>query len=149
ELYQSAVSCYQHGEISSALSKLERVLELHRQSPVSAVPDRAAQYQSFYNQIRSERDAARNAYAEGRRHLTDKNFTKALEICADFLKKSPIDPMFQALKLETEEQQRQEQSSFIAEVSRRVEKETDLDRRVNILKEAAERYPDEPHFQQS
>ena len=34
-------------------------------------------------------------------------------------------------------------------MARRVEAEPDLDRRVNILKEASERYPDEPHFQQS
>ena len=149
QLYQSAVNCYQDGEVSSALSKLERVLELHRQSPDSAIPDRDAQYQSLYNQIRTEREAARNSYAEGRRHLADRNFARALELCAEFLKKSPGDPMFQALKLEAEEQQRQEQSSFIAEVARRVEAEADLDRRVNILKEAAERYPDEPHFQQS
>jgi eukaryotic-like serine/threonine-protein kinase len=149
QLYQSAVNCYQHGEVSSALSKLERVLELHRQSPDSAIPDRDAQYQSLYNQIRTEREAARSSYAEGRRHLADRNFARALELCAEFLKKSPGDPMFQALKLEAEEQQRQEQSSFIADVSRRVEAEADLDRRVNILKEAAERYPDEPHFQQS
>src|ERR1017187_6506681 len=149
KLYQLAVSCYQHGEVSSALSKLERVLELHRQSPDSAIPDRDAQYQSLYNQIRSEKEAARSSYAEGRRHLADRNFARALELCAEFLKKSPGDPMFQALKLEAEEQQRQEQSSFIADVARRVESEADLDRRVNILKEATERYPDEPHFQQS
>jgi eukaryotic-like serine/threonine-protein kinase len=148
ELYQSALDCYQHGEISSALSKLERVLELHSQSPASALPDRAAQYQSFYNQVRTERDAARSTYAEGRRHLTDKNFAKALEVCGEFLKKSPEDRMFQALKLEIEEQQRQEQSAYIADVARRVEGEADLDRRVSILKEAAERYPEEPHFQQ-
>jgi serine/threonine-protein kinase len=149
KLYQSAVNCYQHGEVSSALSKLERVLELHREHPDSATPEREAQYQSFYNQVRSERELARSYYAEGRRHLADKNFAKALELCAEFLKKSPGDPMFQALKLEAEEQQRQEQSSFIAEVARRVEAEVDLDRRVSILKEAAERYPEEPHFQQS
>src|SRR5581483_4684007 len=65
------------------------------------------------------------------------------------LKKSPGDPMFQALKLEAEEQERQEQSAFIAEIARRVEAEPDLDRRVNILKEAVDRYPNEPHFQQS
>src|ERR1700722_5561416 len=149
QLYQSAVNCYQHGEVSSALSKLERVLELRRQSPDSAIPDRDAQYQSFYNQIRTEKDAARSSYAEGRRYLADKNFAKALALCEDFLKKSPGDPMFQALKLETEEQQRQEHSAFIAEVARREEGEADLDRRVNILKEAVERYPDEPHFQKS
>jgi eukaryotic-like serine/threonine-protein kinase len=149
KLYQAAVSCYQHGEVSSALSKLERVLELHRQSPDSAIPDRDAQYQSLYNQIRTEREAARSSYAEGRRYLADRSFAKALELCSEFLRKSPGDPMFQALKLEAEEQQRQEQSSFIADVARRVESEADLDRRVNILKEAVDRYPDEPHFQQS
>ncbi len=149
QLYQSAVNCYQHGEVSSALSKLERVLELNRQSPDSAIPDRDAQYQSLYNQIRTEREAARNSYAEGRRHLSDRKFGKVLELCDEFLKKSPGDPMFQALKLEAEEQRRQEQSSFIAEIARRVEAEADLDRRVNILKEAAERYPEEQHFQQS
>jgi eukaryotic-like serine/threonine-protein kinase len=149
DLYQAAVGSYQQGEISSALSKLERVLELHSQSPATAIPDRAAQYQAFYNQVRTERDAARNAYAEGRQHLSDKNFAKALEVCTEALNKSPGDRMFQALKLEVEERRRQEQSSFIAEVSRRVESEADLDRRVSILKEAVERYPEEPHFQQS
>src|SRR5215469_15677544 len=147
-LYQSALNCYQHGEISSALSKLERVLELHTQSQASALPDRGAQYQSFYNQVRTERDAARSTYAEGRRQLTDKNFVKALEVCSEFLKKSPGDRMFQALKLEIEEQQRQEQSALIAEVAHRMEGEADLDRRVSIIKEAADKYPEEPHFQQ-
>jgi len=149
QLYQSALSCYNRGEVSSALTKLERILDLSRRSPDTAVPDRDAQYQSLYNQIRTERDAARNAYAEGRRYLADRTFVKALEICNEFLKKSPEDPLFKALKLEVEEHLRQEQSAFIADVSRRVEAEPDLDRRVNILKEAVERYPDEAHLQQS
>ena len=149
QLYQSAMKCYQRGEVSSALTKLERILEMTRRSPDSTIPDRDAQYQSFYNQIRTERDASRSAYAEGQRYLADRNFVKALELCNEFLKKCPGDPMFQALKLEAEEQQRQDQSAFIAEVSRRAEAERDLERRVNILKEAVERYPEEPHLQQS
>jgi serine/threonine-protein kinase len=149
QLYQSALNCYQRGEVSSALTKLERILDLTRQSPDSTIPDRDAQYQSFYNQIRTERDAARSAYAEGQRYLADRSFGKALEICNEFLKKCPGDPMFQALKLEAEEQQRQDQSAFIAEVSRRAESERDLDRRANVLKEAVERYPEEPLLQQS
>lgn len=149
QLYQSAVTCYQRGEVSSALTKLERILEMGRRSSDSAIPDRDAQYQSLYNQIRTERDAARSAYADGRRCLADRNFTKALEICNEYLKKAPGDPIFQALKLEVEEQQRQDQSAFFADVSRRVESEPDLDRRVNILKEAAEKYPEELHLQQS
>jgi serine/threonine protein kinase len=149
KLYQSALYCYNRGEISSALTKLERVLDLTRQSPDSAIPERDAQYQSLYNQIRTERETAKNAYAEGRRHLADRNFAKALEICNEFLNRSPGDPMFQALKLEGEEQLRQDQSAFIADVSRRVDAEPDLDRRVNLLKEAADRFPEEPHLQQS
>src|SRR4029079_12700602 len=121
QLYQSALSCYQRGEVSSALTKLERILDLTRRSPDSTIPGRDAQYQSLYNQIRTEREAARSAYAEGQRYLADRNFTKALETCSEYLKKSPGDPMFQALKLEAEEQQRQEQSSYIADVARRVE----------------------------
>ncbi len=149
QLYQSAINCYNRGEVSSALTRLERILEMGQKSPDAAVPDRDAQYQSLYNQVRSEREAARNAHTEGRRCLADGNFARALEICNEFLNKNPDDPMFQALKLEVEEQRRQEQSGFIAEVSRRVDAEPDLDRRVNILKEAVDRYPNEAHLKQS
>jgi serine/threonine protein kinase len=149
QLYKAALSSYQNGEVSSALSKLERVLEFSRTAPESGIPDRDAQYQGLYNEIRTERDAAKTSYAEGRRCLADRNFERALGICDEFLKRYPTDPLFQALKIEAEENRRQERSSFIADVARRVEAEPDLDRRVNILKEAAERYPDETHFQQS
>jgi eukaryotic-like serine/threonine-protein kinase len=149
QLYQAALSLYQRGEISSALTKLERILEVTRRSPDSAIPERDAHYQSLYNQVCNEQEAFRNAYAEARRYLADRNFGKALEMCNEFLKKSPGEPMFQALKLEVEEQSRQEQSAFIAEVTRRVEAESDLDRRVNILQEAVDRYPQEPHLEQS
>jgi len=149
QLYKAALSNYEEGEVSSALSKLERVLEFSRTTPDSETPDRDAQYQRLYDQIRTERDAARNAYATGRRYLADKNFDKALEICNEYLNRYPTDALFQALKLEIEENKRQEYSSFLASVVQRADAEPDLDRRVNILKEAAERYPDETHFQQS
>jgi serine/threonine-protein kinase len=149
KLYQAALASYQNGEISSALSKLERVLDLTRRMPKTVTPEREAQYQSLYNQIRSERDAARNAYAEGRKNLADRNFARTLEICNEFLQRQPGDPLFQALKIEAEELERQEQSAAIADVNRRVEAEADLDKKVNIIKEAVEKYPNEPHFKQS
>jgi serine/threonine protein kinase/cytochrome c-type biogenesis protein CcmH/NrfG len=149
QLYQAAMQAYQGGEISSALSKLERILQLERTLPGSESPEREAQYQSFYNQVRSERDLYRNGYSEARRHMTDRNFAAALEICANFLKQYPGDALFQALKLELEEQQRQEQSAFVAEMNRRVDAEADLDRKYAILAEAAERFPTEQHFHQS
>jgi serine/threonine-protein kinase len=148
-LYESAVNSYKNGEISTALTKLERVLDLNQRTAKSITPDLDAQCQSFYNQVRSERDAARSAYAEGRKHLLDGNVTKALELCEEYLQKHPGDPMFQALKLEAGEFQRQQQSSAVAEVNRRAEAEPDLDKKYNIIKEAVEKYPQEPHFKSS
>jgi hypothetical protein len=78
-----------------------------------------------------------------------RNFTRALEICDQFLKKYPGQALFQALKFDVEEQQRLRLSSYIAEIDKRVESEPDLERRVNILKEALDRFPEEPHFQRS
>jgi eukaryotic-like serine/threonine-protein kinase len=149
KLYETALTAYRNGEISTALSNLERLLEVNRARPKSATPDRDAQYQSLYNQIRSERDAARNAYAEGRKHLADRNFAKVLEICQKYLQKHPGDPLFQALKIESEEMQRQEQSAAVAETNRRVENEPDLDKKYSIVKEAVSRYPHEPQFKSS
>lgn len=149
KLYQGALQAYQSGEISSALSKLERVLEFSRRSPKSTTPDRDAQYQSLYNQIRSEREAAKNSYAEAVKNLADRNFARVLQICEDYLKNHSGDPMFQALKIEAEELQRQEYSASIADVNRRVEQEPDLDKRLGMIKEAVEKFPNEPHFKQS
>lgn len=149
-MYEGALASYQNGEISTALSKLERGLDLSRRpNAKNLTTELDAQYQSFYNQVRSERDAARNAYAEGRKSLEDKNTARALEICAEYLQKHPNDPMFQALKLEAEELARQEQSAAIAEVDRRADAEPDLDKKYNIIKDAGDRFPNELHFKTS
>lgn len=149
KLYDAAWHSYRQGEISAALSKLERLLELDRTAPKSANPERDAQYQSFYNQVRSERDAARNAYAEARKFLNEHNFPRVLERCEDYLGKRPGDPLFQALKIEAEEIQRQQQSQAVAEINRRVDAEVDLDKKYSILNEAVEKYPQEPQFKTS
>ena len=146
KLYESAVSSYRNGDISNALTRLERVLAMSRRTIRSTSPELDAQCQSLYEQVRTERDNARNAYTEGRKHLLDRNIPRALAICEEYLNRHPGDPMFQALKLEVEEVQRQEQSAAIADVSRRVDAEADLDRKYNILQEAVDKYPNEPHF---
>ena len=66
----------------------------------------------------------------------------------DLLSKYPNDGTFQALKIRIEDAERQELSSYTAELSNRLEAERDLDRRVNIAKEACERYPNEAQFAQ-
>ncbi|MBV9294415.1 MAG: protein kinase, partial [Acidobacteriaceae bacterium] len=149
QLYGSALKAYQGGEISTALSKLEKILEVARRTPGATVPERDAVYQSFYNRVRSERDSIDNTYEDGRRFLNDKDFRKALEICNEMLARYPNIAQFQALKLKVEQAERQELSAYIAEVARSVDAEPDLDRRVNILEEACKRYPNEGQFQQS
>ena len=149
QLHRAAMDAWQNGDVSGALSKLAVVLELDRKAPDVSNPERSATYQGFYNQVRSEHDAINNAYVEARKHLTDRNFAKALEASTAILAKYPNHALFQALKFDIEEQQRQEVSAFIANVDRRVEAEPDLDKRVSILKEALALYPDETHFERS
>ena len=148
QLYGSALKAYQNGEIDTALSKLERLLSVARANPNAAIPERDAVYQSFYKEIRSERDSVHTALEDAQRQFSERNFAGAMATCRDLLEKYPHDGMFQALKIRIEDAERQELSSYIAEVSKRVESEPDLDRRANILREACERYPADTNFAQ-
>jgi serine/threonine protein kinase len=149
QLYQAALDAWQSGEVSQALTKLERLMELDRRAPDTAAPDRGMSIQSFYNQVRSEHDSIKNAYEEARKHIADRNFVMALTICDQYLSKYPGHALFQALKYDVDERQRQEWSARIAEIDRAVEAEPDLDRRVNILKEALDMHPGEAHFERA
>ena len=149
QLYDSALSSYRSGELSTALNQLERALSLMRRMPSGQTGERDAQYQSLYEEIRQQQLRADNLYQEARERLNQRDYAKAIAICDEFLSRNGSDTLFYALKLEAEEQERQEQSAAVAEVSRRVESEPDLDRKVAILQEASEKHPKEPHFKQS
>jgi len=95
------------------------LLEVGRQVPDAALPERDALYQSRYKEVRSEHDSIHNAYEDARRQLTERNPGRALEICDEFLGRYPNDPVFQALT------------------------------QANIFKEACGSYPNEQQFQQS
>jgi serine/threonine-protein kinase len=149
QLYQGAVEAWSRGEVSVALSKLQHVLELDQRAPDTSAPERAASYQSLYNQVRSEHDAMNSAYAEARKLLAEGKFSDALSVCDQYLAKYPGHALFQAVKFDLEEKQRQELSTRIAEIDRRVEAEPNLDKRVDILREALELNPREPHFERA
>jgi eukaryotic-like serine/threonine-protein kinase len=149
QIHRAAMEAWQKGDVSSALTKLAVVLELDRRAPDASTPERSATYQSFYNEVRCEHDAMNTAYAEARKQLGERNFSKALATCETYLTKYPNNAIFQALKYDIEEQQRQELSAFIAIIDRQVEAEADLDKRVNILKEALEQHPGETHFERA
>src|SRR6202022_2485246 len=115
------------------MPKLEKLVDLDRRVPDTSSPERGVSYQNFYNQVRSEHDLLRNSYQEARKHLTDGNFAAAIVICQEYLSKYPGHALFQALKFDVEERQRQDLSGRVAEIDRRVEAEPDVERRVNIL----------------
>jgi len=149
QIHRAAMDAWHKGDVSNALSKLGVVLELDRRAPDSINRESGANYQSFYNEVRSEHDAMNTAYADARRQLGEHNFTKAMATCQTYLDKYPNNAIFQALRYDIEEQQRQELSAFIASVDRQVETEPDLDRRVNILREALDLHPGESHFERA
>ena len=149
QVHQAAMDAWHKGDVSSALAKLGVVLELDRKAPDSVNRESGARYQSFYNEVRSEHDAMNTAYAEARKQLGDRNFSKALTTCQAYLAKYPTNAIFQALRYDIEEQQRQELSALIAQVDRQVEAEPDLDKRVSILREALDQHPGEQHFERA
>ena len=148
QLYGSALRAYQNGEISTALTKLERLFSVAQANPNAAIPDRDAVYQSFYKEVRSERDTIHSALEDAQRQFREKNFAGAMAVCRELLAKYPNDGTYQALKIRIEDAERQELSSYTAEISKRLEEDRDLDRRVDILREACERYPNEAPFAQ-
>lgn len=148
QLYQAAVAAEQRGDVSSALSKLERVLDLDRRMPDVTAPERGTAYQNLYNKVRSEHENVQSAYAEAKRQLDTGNFAAALSTCTGQLAKYPDHALFQALKLDIEEQQRQALSAQIAETDRKLGAEPDLARRIAILEDAIRAFPGEKHFEQ-
>jgi len=149
QIHKAALDAWQKGDVSSALAKLGVVLELDRKAPDAVNSESGARYQSFYNEVRSEHDAMNTSYAEARKQLSEHNFAKAIMTCQTYLAKYPTNAIFQALRYDIEEQQRQELSSLIAQVDRQVEVEPDLDKRVSILREALEQHPGESHFERA
>ena len=150
ELYDQAQEAWQRGDVTAALSKIERVIEVDRQaSPGASEGDLAATYQTFYNKVRSERDAIQSGFEEAKNHLANGNFAGAGAVCDQLLAKYPNHALFQALRFDVGEGLRQALSADMARVDREVDAEPDLDRRVKILEEAMARHPLEAHFKQA
>lgn len=146
--FQSAMRSYGTGEISSALSKLEKIMAIDSRTPGLSLPGRDEVYRETYEKVRSEWESVQHAVAEIERVVASGNLTGASELVAGQSAKYPNDLRLQALKFKVEDLVRQEKSTFIAEMGRRVESEPDLSRRVQYLEEALARYPNEPHFEE-
>ena len=149
QAYQAALAAYERGDVKSALSKLERVLELDRRAPHITSPDHSPAYQKLYQEVRSKNDELKSLADTARKHISDGNFQGAFSICDGVLASSPNDVTFKTLRENAEQLQRQEISAYVANVEKEVWKEPDLNRRVSILEEAKAKYPMEPRFDQA
>ncbi|QOY87624.1 serine/threonine-protein kinase [Paludibaculum fermentans] len=147
-LVASARDAWQRGEVTSALTNLEKWVNLDGQAPETDA-ERMVSLQSFYKQVRGEHEALKNSYDKARHLLSEGDHAGSLAICNQYLAKYPGHALFQALKFDVEERQRQNLSAYIAETDRRVDNEADLDRRVAVLEEALRQHPGESHFERA
>ena len=145
ELYDAAMTMWKGGEIHGALSHLEQLMRLDKEAPETD-PEGGVAYADFYQRVRQEHAAIEKALRQGRSRMGDGQFSEALQLCDQYLEKYPGHTLFQALRLDTQDRERQALSSYIAEVDRQITKEPDLDKRVSILEQALNKFPEEPHF---
>ena len=77
------MQAWERGDVTSALSKLEALVNLSGNFPDSDAA-LTSSYQSFYNQVLSEHHKIKSQYEEARKHLSADNFEEALAICRQF-----------------------------------------------------------------
>jgi serine/threonine-protein kinase len=74
--YDSAVELRRKGDLTAALSRLQRVLQLDREAPDPLRPERGAEFQMVYNEVRSESESIRNALDESKKRLESKEYAE-------------------------------------------------------------------------
>ena len=141
ELYRQLLDDFRDGNFSSALHKADELITLARL-------DKAAnpKYSTLYNQVKSTYEALSRQREDVQRLIKENSYARAISICDEVLAQHPKNLHFQALKHEAEDKQRQQRSAYIAETDRRADNESDLDRRIQILEEGLNNYPDEMRF---
>jgi len=147
-VYAHAREAWDRGEVTSALTQLERWMLLEKDAPETQ-GERLLALQSFYDKVRTEHESIAKSLDQARQHLAQGDYVKALGICRQYLAKYPGHALFQALEFDVEEKQRQHLSAYIAETDNLVEQEADLDRRIAILEEALKVHPGELHFERA
>ncbi len=144
QLYQGALDAIEKGELSAALTRLEKVIEFDAIAPDTLAGER----EKLYERVRSEHREVNEAYEEARTHRSEKKFREALEICDRMLAKYPGHALYSSLKLDLEADESQALSAYIAEIDQKVASEPDLEAQAKLLEQACERFPQEHRFQQ-
>src|SRR5579883_2378421 len=143
-LTRQAQQALQNSAPDRALELIGRAMELEERAPDTEA--NAAELRRLDERIREAAGSASKALTEARALYESGDFRGALERCDQMLVRFPGHALFRALKLDIENADRQRTAQLIAQTERRLAAESDLGRQVEILREAAEQYPDVPLF---
>ncbi len=130
---------------ATALNSIQRALDLDRQAPESD-NSTADQLLNLSNRIHSALHDAQQSIERTRELYRSGDFNAALACCDQALARLPEHTGLRTLKLDIEDAQRKQVALSIAATQREVDEEPDLDRRIEILKSASERFPQVEHF---
>jgi serine/threonine protein kinase len=148
ELYKSAREAWDNSEFASAAAKLERVLQLEKNAPDTSSPESATNYSSFLSLVRSAQMVVDNTRDAAMTYIAAGRYEAAVEICRECTSKYPGHPVPQGLALLAESERKREMLTRMADAIRGIGAETELEKKLELLKEAMEAFPAEPLFEQ-
>ncbi len=144
QLFRAAQEAWERYDADEALQNLEHLLELTRKTP--GPRHLIVEYNEFYQTIKKEHNALHAALAHARQLASRDDFESALSICVQFLEQFPGQSLFTALRREIEEKQKAIQQAFRAGLAERLSATRNLSRRIELLHEACQQYPQESDF---
>src|SRR5262249_37491808 len=97
----------------------------------------------FYEVLLTERSRLEKASLDVRGLLSDARFAQAVTLCDQVLGTNPGHPLFEMLKMEAEGRERDARLEYVNKVRARAESTSDLESRVDLLREAVSRFPNE------
>ena len=134
-------------EPGKALELIVRVIELDRQAPEAE--NSGSDLLKFRDRILAASQQADKYLAQAQAMYEAGDFTRALTCCDEMLGHFPKHVPIRRLRIDIEDAQRQRIARSIFEIEHEIDAEPDLDRRIEILKSAAERFPYVEHFASS
>lgn len=144
--YASALKAYENGDLQDALAKLGRIVEIAGRTVHDRSSEQIAIYQRLFDEVKLKHEQAELEEAEARQHVMNSRFEQASAISAHLSRQYPNNPVFSVLSEDIDEALRHQQTAFLAKVEADTAAEPDLSRKILILEEARQRFPNEGRF---
>jgi tetratricopeptide (TPR) repeat protein len=148
DLYRIAREAWQNSEFDTAAAQLQRVIELEGSAPDSSTGDVTTNYANFLTLAQAAQAAIERLRADFRACIAEGQFDRARALCNDAIAKYPGHAVPQALSVLAEAQEKRYTLARIGEIARHVAGEPELERKLDMLRRAADHFPGEPLFEQ-